>query len=123
MDIAELEKIMQERGVVLRAIPNKVREVYEASHQDQFPDGRLEYLENYGRVMLVREYAPQHAGQFLIESVKSTSATVWFQPRFYPHIEDAVKDLVDGRAKSPNCAVQEKTEAVTVNTTFKGGFF
>lgn len=123
MDIAELEKIMQEYGVVLRAIPNKAREVYEASHQDQFPDGRLEYLENYGRMMLIREYAPQHAGQILIESVKSTSATVWFQPRFYPHIEDAVKDLVDGRAKSPNCAEQKKVEAITVNTTFKGSFF
>lgn len=102
MTIQELEKIMQEHGAVIRAIPLKVRMVLEAAHAKDCNDGEVRYLEEFHRKMFVREYVPENAGKFLIESVKNTGTTVWFQQRFFDSIEDAVIDLVNGKAGSPN---------------------
>lgn len=101
MTIEQLEGIMQEYGIVLRAIPKKTFEVYESCHKDRFPDGKIQYLESYGRDCLVVERIPKHAGEFLIESVKGTGSMVWFQGRFFPSIEDAITAIVEKKAGSP----------------------
>lgn len=101
MTIRELEEIMQEYGIVLRAVPKKTFEVYEPCHKDRFPDGEIRYLESYGRDCLVVEHIPEHAGEFLIESVKGTGSTVWFQDRFFLSIEDAVAAVIGKKAASP----------------------
>lgn len=108
MDIEELEKIMREHGAVLRAIPYKTHEVYELYNRDVLPDGRIEYLEQYGREMLVVERVPENAGNFLIESAKSTIGTITFHNRPYKTIVEAVDALVNGDIKSPNRIAQKK---------------
>lgn len=102
MTLEELGSIMQEHGLVLRAIPKKVRGVYEAYHKDDYPDGQVMYLEEHGREMLVVERVPKNAGKFLIESVKNTGDTVWFSKRFFGSIEEAVGAVLSGDAKSPD---------------------
>ena len=81
MTIQELEKIMQEHGLVIRALPKKRRQVLEAGYKTVYPDGTIMYMEEFKRKMLVREQdlAPHLAGKFLIQSVKGTSADVHFE--------------------------------------------
>ena len=102
MTIQELETIMQEHGIVLRAIPNKTCGVYEVSHKDEFPEGRIVYLEEYKREMLVVERTPKNAGKFLIELVHSTAANVCFTAQFYDNIEGAVNAMLSVDTKSSN---------------------
>lgn len=108
MTIQELEKIMQEHGAVIRAIPLKIREILEASYEKAYPDGQVMYLDEYKREMLVREYVPKHAGEFCIEAVKSATTTVIFGPQFFDSIEDAVSALINGDVKSPNYMEKKK---------------
>jgi len=96
MTIQELEKIMVQYGVAIRAIPQTVISVYEASHIDQYPEGHLEFLEGYGREMLIVQKTPHKAGKFVIIPDNGTSTSVSFacEP-FYDSIEDAVDALLE----------------------------
>lgn len=96
MTIQELEKIMQEHGLVIRALPKKKRQVLEAGYKADYPDGTVTYMEEYKREMLVREQdlAPHLAGKFLIQSVKGTSADVHFEHELFDSIEDAVASVL-----------------------------
>lgn len=94
MDIKELENIMVTHGVVLRAIPNKTTGIYEKRHIDQFPDGKIMYLEDFKRAMLVIEKIPKNAGKFILECEKNTLSTVKFTGRkYFDSIEEAVNSL------------------------------
>lgn len=99
MTIEELEKVMQEHGAAIRAVPLKVREVMEKRHAKDYADGEIVYMEEYHREMFVREYVPEHAGKFLIKSIKHTGVSIYFEPQFYDTIEDAVKALVPDEGK------------------------
>lgn len=90
MTIEELEKLMQEHGLVIRAIPKKVRMVCHPADQNNYPDGRVRYLEEYGRPMLVRESVPENAGKFLIESARTTDPSIHFQGTCFDTLEDAL---------------------------------
>lgn len=98
-DIVELERIMVENGLVLRAVPKQIREVYEICHQKQFPDAKIEFLEAYNREMLVRERKPKYGGMFLAIEAKNTNGRVDFgpcgryRPKFYSSISDLLFDL------------------------------
>lgn len=96
MTIQELEKIMQEHGLVIRALPKKRRQVLEAGYKTVYPDGTIMYMEEFKRKMLVREQdlAPHLAGKFLIQSVKGTSADVHFEHELFDSIEDAVTSVL-----------------------------
>ncbi|MBQ3011261.1 MAG: hypothetical protein IJA20_02925 [Methanocorpusculum sp.] len=95
MDIKELEEIMVEHGVVLRAIPMKVTGIYEVRHRKQFPNARVEYLEDFKREMLIDERVPINAGKFIFESNQGTGNMVKFYAnRFYDSIEDAMDGLL-----------------------------
>lgn len=94
MTIQELEKIMQEHGIVLRAIPMKTRGIYETYHKELYSDGKIEYLEPFGREMLVVESIPRHAGKFCIQSTTDTMSTIRFANEFYDSIESAVESVL-----------------------------
>lgn len=57
---------MVEYGACLRAIPNRARSVLEASHADEYPTGRIVFLPEFKREMLVIESVPERTGQFLV---------------------------------------------------------
>lgn len=101
LTIEKLTEIMQEYGITIRAIPKTTRGIYEPIHKDEFPDGRLEYVEGYDREMLVVDLVPEHAGKFMIESVRSICSTVLFANRYFDSIEEAVQAFLDGKVTSP----------------------
>lgn len=95
MDIKELEEIMVSHGVALRAIPRKVTGIYEVRHQSQFPNARVEYLEDFKREMLIDERVPKNAGRFIFEAHQGTGSLVKFYAnKFYDSIEEAIADLL-----------------------------
>lgn len=95
MDIKDLEKIMVEHGVVLRAIPMKVTGIYETRHQKKFPNARVEYLEDFKREMLIDERVPINAGRFIFEANQGTGSLVkFYAKKFYDSIEEAIEDLL-----------------------------
>lgn len=97
MDIKELEQIMVANGAVLRAIPEKVTELYELCHRDRMPDARVEYRDECKREMLVVERAPLHAGKFLLESRQGVGGVVRFNTtKFCDSIEQAVAPMTEG---------------------------
>ena len=94
MDIKELEKMMVEHGLVLRAIPMKVTHVFDTYHADKYPQGTIKYMEEYGREMVVVEKVPENAGKFVVEQVRNTGRTVRFkEDRFFDSIEDIVTNI------------------------------
>ena len=93
LTIEELERLMVEYGIVLRAIPTTVREILEVRHKDEYPDGKVVYLEEFHRDMLVVERVPKHAGEFLMECRQGTSEMVQFRRIFYKSIGEAIADL------------------------------
>lgn len=98
MDIRDLETIMVSYGVVLRAIPEKVRGIYEKRHIDKYPNGVIKYLDDFKREMLVVETIPKNAGKFIFECVPNTSSVVQFKgKKYYNSIEDAVEDLLKSK--------------------------
>lgn len=95
MDIKELENIMISHGIVLRAIPKIERSICEKRRANEFPDGKIEYLEEYKREMLVIERIPKYAGKFIFEYKQGTASTVKFTgKKFFDSIEQAVNDLL-----------------------------
>lgn len=95
MDIHELGQLMVEHRACLRAIPNKVRSVLEASHADEYPTGKIVFLPEFKREMLVVESVPDHAGQFLVKTGLGTMAMVDFNNlKFYETLEDAIKAMM-----------------------------
>ncbi len=117
LTVKKLERIMQEHGAVLRAVPNTTISIYETSlaHLCSRSNTRVEYLEGYNREMLVVESVPNNAGKFFIESVRSTSSTIQFSAvQFtngpYDSIEDAVNALLEGKVKTPYHKVGKRSK-------------
>lgn len=94
MNIAELEQIMVEYGVTLRAIPAEVYGIYETTHAEEYPDGQISYLEEFKREMLITKRIPKDAGKFILEYNCGTGKTVCFsRQEYYDSIEEAIKAL------------------------------
>ncbi len=95
MTVEELQQIMIEKGVVIRAIPMKIRGIYEKEKINKYPNGTIQYLPEFKREMLVCESVPQNAGKFIIEQNQGSLSTVKFCGKeYFDTIEDAVKSLV-----------------------------
>ena len=95
MTLVELEKILIEHGVALRAIPAEMYEVYEKAHAEKFPDGQIIYLDEFKRKMLVRKRTPQNAGKFVFEYNCGTGCMVRFSgQQYYDSIEEAIGSLL-----------------------------
>lgn len=89
MDVRDLELLMIKYGLVIRAIPNKIRNVVELCHSVQYPDGQVQYLEEYKRKMWVSYSVPEHAGEFIVTQARHTRSTVtWSRPRYFKSISE-----------------------------------
>ena len=97
MDILELEKIMKEKGLVIRAIPNEIKCIYDSYHISEFPEGKLEYIPQFNREMCVVMQKPKNAGKFMIESIRHTYADVKFvNEMYFDTIQDAINYIIGG---------------------------
>lgn len=95
MTIKDLQNLMVEYGLVIRAIPPTARIVVELRHKDKYPNGHAQYLEAFKREMWVEEIENIHAGQFAVEQCRSTTATVHFSgKKFYHSLEELANDMM-----------------------------
>jgi hypothetical protein len=97
MDIIELEKLMKEKGLVIRAIPHEVKNIYDSCHINDFPNAKLEYISQFGREMCVVMQSPKHAGKFMVESAMHTYMDVRFRhAEYFDTIQDAINYIIGG---------------------------
>ena len=91
MTMQELEQIMVEYGIVIRAIPHYQTSTFEARHKDQYPEA-VEYFDvKCNRSMIKVQRPNRHGGKFLITKQADTGQMVSFHnPKYYDSIEDAV---------------------------------
>lgn len=87
-----VQDVMREYSLVIRAIPNKDRHVYEKEHIDMYPNGTIEMLgKPFNREMLVVENIPEHAGEFVIGFAKHTLSGVSFiKNRYFKNIDEII---------------------------------
>lgn len=116
MNLDILQKIMIEKGLSIRAIPMANRIVVELRHKDDFPNGHVQYLEEFKREMWVEERQNPHRGQFVVESNCGTRATVKFSgKRFYNSLQDLFKDYESEYKECEDCG---HTECVICNPNY-----
>lgn len=97
MDIIELEKIMQEKGLVIRAIPNEIKCIYDSYHIKDFPEGKLEYVSQFNREMCIVMQKPKHAGKFMVERANHAYMDVKFNnSEYFDTIQDAINYIIGG---------------------------
>lgn len=77
MSLEELQNIMTEYGIVIRAIPRKVKYIQ---------GNEIKY-----------DRIPEHAGEIMVEQVRSCCRTVQFTKRYFKTIEEAVNAVVNGK--------------------------
>lgn len=95
MNITELEQIMIEYGVTLRAIPSTVYGIYEKKNAEKYPDGEIKFLEAFKREMLITKHIPKNAGKFIFEYNCGTGDLVRFTGQnYYNSIEEAARALL-----------------------------
>ena len=98
--VAELEKIMIEKCIAIRAMPKEVRGIYEKSNFKRFSKDKkytsceIKYLKDFKREMCVVKSIPKGAGKFVIEQAKSNMSDVNFHGIYFDSIEDAVKSII-----------------------------
>jgi len=89
---------MVEHGVCIRAVPNRWNKILEAQHINEYPDGKIVFLPEYKREMLVVDTVPKCAGKFLVKTGLGTGAGVNFTGgEFYDSLEEVV-DAIMGKA-------------------------
>lgn len=94
MTLLEFERFMRENSLVVRAIPQKVVHVFEASHIGEYPDGKIEFLPEYHRNMLLLEEVPEHAGMFVAEIQCNTAKSTRFSSKkYYASLEELAADI------------------------------
>lgn len=97
MDLKELERLMIEHGLVIRAIPCETTRILEAYHKDNYPDGVVYYDERFKRDMLKVTKKNSQGGKFIItqKPTQDTIINYWGKPVvFYDSIEEAVNSIV-----------------------------
>lgn len=87
-----LSELMTTHGAVIRAIPQKERHLYEKELKSLYPDGKIEYVDEFKREMLVQYTAPQNAGKFYLTFANHTMQTVVFNNSL---IFDSLDQIVD----------------------------
>lgn len=105
MNMQELERVMVEYGIVIRAIPHYDTSTIEVQHKEQYPEA-VEYFDpRFNRNMLRVKKANHHGGKFIITKMTFTGGMVsFYDPKYYDSIEEAVKTLLSD--------IKEETEAM-----------
>lgn len=94
MNFKELESLMIKHGAVIRAITENERIIVEKRHADQFPNAEIKFLPEFNREMLVEVKPHKHGGQFVLECVKHSGATVKFSGnRFFESLNEVAEYL------------------------------
>ena len=90
MTFKELEALMVKHGAVIRAITENERII----HADQFPNAKIKFLPEFNREMLVEVKPCKHGGQFVLECIKHSGATVKFSGnRFFGSLDEVAEYL------------------------------
>ena len=89
----ELGELLVEKGACIRAIPKRVTHVFEKEHAREYPEGKIEWIPEYNREMLVVTETPDIGGKFLVASGHDTDKNVRFQKPCYDSLADAVNAL------------------------------
>lgn len=96
----QLSELMTRHGAVIRAIPQKKRHLYEKELKSLYPDGKIEYVDEFKREMLVQYTAPQNAGKFYLTFANHTMQTVIFNNSLiFDSLEEITEYLVIQNAK------------------------
>lgn len=105
MTMQELERLMVEYGIVIRAIPHYHTSTIDVRHKGQYPE-EVEYFDpRFNRNMLKIKEANHHGGKFIITKMTFTGVTVpFYDQKYYDSIEEAVTALLSD--------VKEQTEAM-----------
>lgn len=93
-DLGRFEALMRKHSLVIRTVPELEQHVFETKHKDRYPDGKIQYVEEYKRDMLVVKKIPEHAGEFIACSLPNTESVVKFVPKkYYSTLEAIVEDF------------------------------
>lgn len=96
MTVKELERLMVQHSVVIRAIPKSRRIIVEKRHAEEFPNAEIKYLPEFKREMLVEERENKHGGEFVLEIAKHTHCRVDFTgKRFFKSLEEIIEYLME----------------------------
>ena len=79
----KLEKILVEKGIVIRPIPQKATIMMDAKYKEQHPNGEIRYSEEDGKDMLYLTIYPPNAGKFTYEFAEHLKDTVKFEKKEY----------------------------------------
>ena len=96
MTFKELEALMVKHGAVIRAITENERIIVEKRHADQFPNAKIKFLPEFNREMLVEVKPCKHGGQFVLECIKHSGATVKFNGNHFFGSLDEVAEYLAG---------------------------
>lgn len=92
--LKQLQNIMIDNALSIRAIPKTVRDVVELRHKDKYPGGHVEYIDSFKREMWVYERCPRHGGQFVVENNCGTGSMIRFSgKRYYNSLEEVINDF------------------------------
>lgn len=105
IDIKDLEYLMVEHGLIIRAIPLEQHFKVEVRHKDKYPDGIEYYDEHCKRKMLKVIEKNRQGGKYVItaEQTQGKLINYWGNPRkkftgepvvFYDSIEQAVESFI-----------------------------
>lgn len=91
----ELQAVMVTNSLAIRTISMQTTSIYDVSHASEYPGGHIEFLEEYGRKMLVVRKKPKLAGKVVVKNT-DTSATVRFNAiEPFDTIADALKAIAE----------------------------
>lgn len=91
MTIEQLEEFMVNHGLVIRAIPKEITHIYEAHYAQKYPNGKVIYMEQYKREMLLVTEVPANAGKFVVSAALHTDSDIRFHPPFFSSIKELVE--------------------------------
>ena len=97
--VEELERVMSDYSIVIRKIPEFVRETHEATHINKYPNGVLVDLPGFNRKMLLVEKVPKYAGKYIYTTAHNTDCTVKFskirETENYKNVFDTLEELLE----------------------------
>ena len=95
MDFKVLERLMIKYGTVIRAVPEKISFTVEKRHINEYPEGKIEFLPEYGREMLVGYKNHKYGGKLALGFAKHTANDLPFMKwQFFDSLEDIINYLV-----------------------------
>ena len=102
MKVSELEALLRKHSAVIRFLPQKTKKIVEKRHKNQFPNGKIQYIESFHREMLVveEEVLPNLAGKILLAENHTTNSTVTFSKELIFTSLEEVYDYLKGKGRS-----------------------